>query len=77
MEPISNEEVRAILQAGLPESEINVDGDGYQYRITIVSDSFTGKNTVQRHKLVYALLQQAITDGRLHAISLTTQTPGE
>lgn len=77
MEPISNDEITEILRAGLPQSDITVEGDGYQYRVTIVSGLFAGKNTLQRHKLVYALLQNAITEGRLHALSLSTKTPGE
>jgi acid stress-induced BolA-like protein IbaG/YrbA len=77
MHAISNEEITQILQAGIPDSKIDVVGDGYQYQVSIISDSFAGKSTVQRHKLVYTLLNQPIAEGRLHALSLITRTPDE
>ena len=77
MQAITNEEVKAILLANLDNAEISVDGDGYQYQITIVSQVFSGKNTIQRHKTIYSLLNDVISDGRLHALSLKTLTPEE
>ncbi len=77
MESISNEVVRTLLQEKMPNAKIIVEGDGYHYRATIVSDEFEGAPTVQRHKAVYAALKDAITSGTLHALVLRTYTPQE
>ncbi len=77
MEPISNKEIKDILLSGLAQADITVVGDGYQYQVTIICDSFDGNSTVQRHKQVYALLNDVIAEGRLHALSLKTLTPAE
>lgn len=77
MQPISNEEVAQILKTAMPDAEIEVAGDGYQYRVSIVCNTFAGQNTVQRHKRIYALLDRPIAEGRLHALSLVTKTPEE
>lgn len=77
MDAISNETVRTLLEEKMPQAEIMVEGDGYHYRATIISDEFEGSPTVQRHKAVYAALKDAITSGTLHALVLRTYTRQE
>lgn len=77
MNAISNETVKALLEEKMPQAEIIVEGDGYHYRATIISDEFEGAPTVQRHKTVYAALKDAITSGTLHALVLRTHTQQE
>ncbi|HEY3486558.1 MAG TPA: BolA/IbaG family iron-sulfur metabolism protein [Gammaproteobacteria bacterium] len=77
MDAISNESVKALLKEKLPNAEIMVEGDGYHYRATIISDDFSGAPTVKRHKAVYAALNNAITSGTLHALVLRTYTKAE
>lgn len=77
MDPISNETVKALLEERMPQAEIMVEGDGYHYRATIISDEFEGAPTVNRHKAVYAALKNAITSGNLHALVLRTYTRKE
>ena len=53
------------------------DGRGEShFRVVIVSDAFAGKSRVARQRLVYDLLSAELQD-RVHALSLTTQTPDE
>ncbi|MDR6293966.1 BolA protein [Inquilinus ginsengisoli] len=53
------------------------DGQGEShFRVRIVSEAFTGKSRVERQRLVYDLLAAELKD-RVHALSLTTQTPAE
>lgn len=42
----------------------------------IVSNAFSGLNTVARHRAVYALVADLMPQ-QLHALSLTTKTPEE
>ena len=45
-------------------------------RVEVVSAAFEGKGAVQRHRLVYSLLQPEI-DAGVHALALKTKTPAE
>ncbi|MEZ5478836.1 MAG: BolA/IbaG family iron-sulfur metabolism protein [Thiolinea sp.] len=74
---ISNEAVVALIKAGIPEADVEVDGDGYKYQARVVSPSFAGISKVKRHQAVYAAVSEAITSGELHALTITALTPDE
>jgi BolA protein len=44
--------------------------------ITIVSSIFNGKTLIQRHRLVYAVLDELMKT-EIHALSINTLTPDE
>ncbi|EFN50827.1 hypothetical protein CHLNCDRAFT_15183, partial [Chlorella variabilis] len=46
------------------------------FKVEIVSAAFEGKKPVQRHRMVYQLLQAEI-DAGVHALALKTKTPAE
>jgi len=50
--------------------------EGGHYRLTIVSAQFTGKKTMERHRMVYATLDSLMKSG-IHALSITAKTPEE
>ena len=74
---ISNEAVAALIQAGMPEAQVEVTGDGYKYQAKVVSERFVGLNTLKKHQLVYAAVNSAITSGDLHALTIVALTPDE
>ena len=74
---ISNDAVKQMIQDKLPDAQISVSGDGYKYETDIISEAFTGLNTLKRHQLVYAAVNEAITSGQLHALTIRTFTPDE
>lgn len=74
---ISNEELKRDLLANGEIDHVQVEGDGYHYNLTIVSDVFVGKSKVARQQWVYACLNDHITSGRLHAINMKTCTKAE
>lgn len=74
---LSNEEIEQRLKGIDEVFYVKVEGDGYQYQITIVSDLFLEKSKVARQQWVYAQLKEYITSGRLHAISMKTWTKEE
>ena len=66
-----------MIRAGLPDAEVSVSGnDGVHFEALVVSKGFEGKGTLQRHRMVYATLGQAMGN-EIHALGLTTLTPGE
>jgi BolA family transcriptional regulator, general stress-responsive regulator len=46
------------------------------FRILIVSEAFTGKSRVERHRLVNAVLAEDVGK-RVHALALNAYAPGE
>ncbi len=70
-------EVQALLAEKLTECQVQVDGDGYKYEITVVGDVFDGLNAVKRQQYVYAALNEKIADGSIHAVTIKTFTPAQ
>ena len=83
------EEIRARLAALAPERVELEDeserhhghagwreGGNTHWRLTIVSASFAGKNTVARHRMVYAALGE-LMQHPIHALAITARAPGE
>ncbi|KAH7322280.1 bola-like protein [Rhizoctonia solani] len=46
------------------------------FTVRVISDSFIGKTTMQRHRMIYGALSEELAQG-VHALSLQTKTPDE
>lgn len=51
------------------------DGGGH-YRLTIVSAQFSGRKTMERHRMVHAALAE-LMPARIHALSIVARSPEE
>jgi acid stress-induced BolA-like protein IbaG/YrbA len=71
------QEIAALVEKGLPESQVEVSTDGSgHYEAVVVSAAFEGERTLRRHQMVYATLGDRV--GReIHALALRTFTPEE
>ena len=49
---------------------------GGHYRLTIVSPQFVGKNTLARHRMIYAALGPMM-QAQIHALAIRAYAPGE
>lgn len=67
-------EIKAMIERGMSNVLVNVEGDGTHFDALIVSTEFEGKSLIERHKLVYGVLGDAMKE-RIHALSLKTFTP--
>lgn len=67
-------EIQSMIEEGMLGASVNVEGDGTHFEAVIVSDKFDGKTLLERHKLVYEVLGDAMKE-RIHALSLKTYTP--
>jgi stress-induced morphogen len=79
---MSPDEIRARIRAAIPDADVTVrdtTGGGDHFDATVVSAAFAGKGPVERHRLVYAALNDAIIGpaAPIHALALTTATPEE
>lgn len=73
---VSTEQVRDYIAKGLACEELQVAGDGQHFEALIVSASFSSKNRVERHQLVYKALGDRMRE-EIHALSMKTLTPEE
>lgn len=71
------EDVKALLSPTFTDATIEVAGEGAKFEITIVSDDFAGKRQVPRQQMVYALLNDQISSGEIHAVTMSLKTPEE
>jgi acid stress-induced BolA-like protein IbaG/YrbA len=70
------DEIRTCIEAGLPDSQVLVDGDGTHFSAVVVSELFAGKTLVQQHQLVYKSLGEKVGSD-IHALTIKTFTPEE
>ena len=69
--------IKKVLNENIDESIINVSGSEAKYTVEIASDMFLGKNTIDRHKIIYALLDEYIKSGEIHALTIKSYTLDE
>ncbi|VAW71718.1 hypothetical protein MNBD_GAMMA13-1787 [hydrothermal vent metagenome] len=70
------DELKTVIEEGIPGAQVDVKGDGDHFEATIVSDTFEGKSMVQQHQLVYSALGD-LMKGAVHALSFRTFTTTE
>jgi acid stress-induced BolA-like protein IbaG/YrbA len=70
-------EIKKIIEAGLEGSEATVTADGSKYTAIVVSDEFEGKTMIAEQKMVYALLNDHIQSGAIHALTIKAYTKSE
>ena len=68
-------EIKALIEAGLPQCQAQVDGDGRHWNAVVVSPAFEGQSMLKQHRLVYGALGDSFDTDALHALSLKTYTP--
>lgn len=80
-------DIRAKLTAALIPQSLEVLDEGHlhighagegsgHFRVRIVSAAFAGKNPIQRHRLVYAAVDDLIGHG-IHALAIEARAPDE
>jgi acid stress-induced BolA-like protein IbaG/YrbA len=69
------EEVKQILEQQLEGCTAYTEGEGCDFRVTVVGDVFTGLSPVKKQQLVYACLSDQIASGAIHAVTIKTYTP--
>lgn len=69
--------IKALIEKGLPGSNVFVAGEACNARVVVVSPQFEGKSLPQQHRLVYAALGDRIVKGEIHALSIKSFTPGQ
>ncbi len=71
------EKLIEFLQPHFPNGIIQAGGQGSNFDVRVVDDSFIGKRQVQRQQVVYALVNDFIVSGEIHALNIQALTHEE
>ena len=74
---IDANQIKALLDAQLPECDITVEGEGVKFQVVAVGDTFFGLNPVKRQQKIYQILNPHIASGAIHAVSMRLMTLAE
>ena len=70
------DDIKQLIERGLPGSQVQVDGDGHHFEALVVCKDFAGKTMLHQHQMVYAALGDKMR-ADIHALSFRTFTPEE
>ena len=65
-------DIKKRIDARFPGALIRLDGDSGRMQIGVTSAEFTDMTRLQKQQSVYACINELITGGSLHAVSITT-----
>lgn len=63
------------IQQAIPDAQVVTSGEECSFSVEVTSDAFTGKNPVQRHRMVNDVFRAELASGELHALSIKTKVP--
>ena len=67
------DEIKKRILEGIPGSQVEVVISGNRAEISVVSESFEQLNRVQRDQEVYKYVKDYISDGTLHAVTVSAR----
>ena len=65
------------VRQAIPDASVSVidkTGTMDHFSIQVVSDKFKGLTLLERHRLIYAALDEPTKDGRIHALEIKAET---
>lgn len=63
-------EVKNILEAKLPGTQVEVEGEGCNFQLNLISDELAGLSPVKRQQQIYSHLNEWIASGAIHAVTM-------
>ena len=73
---MTNEEITAMIESGLANSQAFVSGDGVHFTAKVISDAFVGISLIKQHRMIYGALGDSMQNA-IHALSIQTYTVDE
>ncbi len=67
-------DIEKLINDALELDELHVTFDGSQCKVIAVADMFADLSRVKRQQVVYAPLAQAISENKIHAVTIKTFT---
>ena len=72
---MTEEEIKKRILDGIPGCQVNVVVSGNRAEISVVSESFEGLSRVQRDQAIYKYVNDYISEGTLHALTVIATAP--
>ena len=63
-------EVKRFLEARMAETQVEVEGEGCNFQLNVISDEIAALSPVKRQQQVYTHLNPWIADGSIHAVTM-------
>ncbi len=73
---VTPQDIKGWIEQSLPNSRVEIDGDGHHFDAVVVCPDFSGQSRIQRHQMVYGALGDRMKS-EIHALSMKTLTPEE
>lgn len=73
------DDIIAKITQALPDARVemkDLTGTEDHWEALVVSEAFAGKSPIQRHRMVFAALEEEMK-GPIHALTLKTRTPDQ
>lgn len=64
------QEVKQLVEENLANTQVEVEGEGCNFQLNIISDELAALSPVKRQQPVYAVLNPLIADGSIHAVTM-------
>ncbi len=74
---IDNESMTTLIRQSLPDAQVRIvdlTGTMDHFDVLVRSGTFRGVSLMDRHRMVEAAVREARADGRIHAMSIRTET---
>jgi acid stress-induced BolA-like protein IbaG/YrbA len=71
---MQSDEVKALIESRLEDARVEVEGEGCNFQLNVISDTLAALSPVKRQQQIYALLNDYIADGRIHAVTMKFYT---
>lgn len=69
--------IKQLLEQTFLNAEIELSSEGNHLHLTVVSDEFDGLSSVKKQQKVYAVLNEKIASGEVHAVHMRLLTFAE
>ena len=74
---MDSDKIKGMLVSTLGDCDIEVEITGNKVVLRIISEDFEGLSQLKRQKKIYAILNDMVSSGEIHAVTMYTNTPGE
>jgi len=74
---MTTDEIKNLISSGIEASQVKVKGDGGMFDTIVISEKFNDLTTVKRQQMVYATVNEHITNGTIHALTIKAYSPNE
>ncbi|GGE48665.1 BolA family transcriptional regulator [Halopseudomonas oceani] len=71
---MQSNEVKALIESSLADARVEVEGEGCNFQLNVISDTLAALSPVKRQQQIYSLLNDYIADGRIHAVTMKFYT---